>query len=273
MQVTAREAVRHVQERFPFPGYMEASPEVYLNIAETALRHVKPPAKILDFASGPCDKTAVLQSLGFECAAIDDLQDHWHGFGDNRKKILAFARESGVDLYLATEGSLPFEKSSFDMMMMHDILEHLHDSPRELINDLIELVRPGGYFFATVPNAVNIRKRLAVLLGRTNYPAFDSYYWFPGQWRGHVREYVRKDLVHLCTYLNLQVCELRSCHHMLRKVPKVLLPLYLGLTCLFTGWRDSWLLVAKKPKDWVTQREIPEDRLEAVLGRTTRYQY
>ena len=273
MQVTPREAFRKVEERFPFPGYMEAAEEAYLNIAETVLRHVKPPAKVLDFASGPCDKTAVLQALGYECSAIDDLEDHWHGIGDNRQNIVGFARELGIDFHLATDGSLPFERNSFDMVMMHDILEHLHDSPRELVNDLIELVRPEGYFFATVPNAVNIRKRLAVLLGRTNYPAFDSYYWFPGQWRGHVREYVRADLVRLCTHLNVQVCELRSCHHMLKKVPKVLRPLYLGLTCVFTGWRDSWLLVAQKPKDWVAKREIPEDRLEAVLGETTPYRY
>jgi hypothetical protein len=34
---------------------------------------------------------------------------------------------------------LPFDKCSFDMIMLHDVLEHLHDSPRDLLNDLFEL--------------------------------------------------------------------------------------------------------------------------------------
>jgi len=105
------------------------------------------------------------------------------------------------------------------MVMCHDVLEHLHDSPRELLNDLAELIKPTGLLFITVPNAVNIRKRISVLVGNTNHPRFDTYYWYPGPWRGHVREYVRKDLELLCQYLGFTIEQLNGCHHMLHVLP------------------------------------------------------
>ena len=64
--------------------------------------------------------------------------------------------------------------------MRHDGLEHLHDSLRDLLIELLGLVRPEGCFFATVPKAVNVRKRIHVMFGKTNLPSFQQYYWYPG---------------------------------------------------------------------------------------------
>lgn len=159
------------------------------------------------------------------------------------------------------------------MIMLHDVLEHLHDSPRDLMNDLLELVKPEGYLFVTVPNAVNIRKRLSVLFGRTNYPSFEDYYWYPSAWRGHVREYVREDLIKLSKYLNLEIVELRGCDHMLHRLPVASRPVYVLLTAIFSGWKDSWMLVAKKKRGWATNKTLPEDELACILRRDTPYKY
>jgi SAM-dependent methyltransferase len=241
-------AVRAVQSRFPFAGYM-GRPDVYRNIARTVERHLPEGSRILDFGSGPCDKTAVLQQLGYRCSACDDLQDDWHR--TRRDVITGFARDEGIDFHLVSR-DLPFSAGSFDMVMMHDVLEHLVDSPRELIASLINLLRDGGLLFVTVPNAGNIRKRLALLMGNTNLPDFAYYYWLPGPWRGHIREYVRPDLVKLADFLGLRVLELRSCHHMLVNLPPVIRPPYRFVTNVFPGWRDTWLMVAQRPTGWQT---------------------
>ena len=60
------------------------------------------------------------------------------------------------------------------MVMSHDVLEHLHHSPRDLLNDLCELIKPNALLFITVPNAVNIRKRIDVLRGKTNLPDYGT---------------------------------------------------------------------------------------------------
>ena len=72
---------------------------------------------------------------------------------------------------------MPFSHELFDMVMMHDVLEHIHDTPRELLNDLLELLKPQGLLFVTVPNQVNIKKRIKVVMGRTNLTAFETFYW------------------------------------------------------------------------------------------------
>lgn len=275
--MTIDEAIRRTIETFPFEGYM--TPEegkrkgVYFNVADTVLRHLQPGSAILDFGCGPCDKTAILQFLGFHCSAYDDLQDDWHKIPGNREKILCFANECGIDFKQATGGSLPFGKNSFDMIMLHDVLEHLHDSPRNLLNDLLELAKPNGLLFVTVPNAVNIRKRIDVWLGKTNLPRFEGYYWYPGSWRGHIREYVQNDLVLLADYLSLEVLELRGCDHMLQKLPSSIRPAYLFVTTFFPGWKDSWLLVARKKQGWAIKKTLPQCEFTRIFRTSISYDY
>lgn len=251
--MTPEQAVRKTAELFPFENYMwigETFRSAYENIALTVLKYLKPGASILDFGCGPCDKTAVLRFLGFKCSGYDDLLDGWHQAADTKEKIQKFASECEIDLRLPDDREFPFQAESFDMIMLHDVLEHLHDSPRDLLVWLLTLCRPGGYLFVTVPNAANVRKRIHLLIGKTNLPLFDQYYWSPDPWRGHVREYVKDDLAKLCDYLCLDIRELRGCDHMLQKVPKKAVSLYLLATRVLDSLKDSWLLVAKKPQEW-----------------------
>ena len=253
-------AFDEVVEAFPFGGYVSGiGVDAYRTIADVVRRYLDVGATILDFGAGPCDTAALLQRLGYRCFACDDLDDDWHGIGQNRQKILKFAAEQGVLFEHMKEPRLPdsYAPQFFDMAMLHAVIEHLHDSPRELLNDILQVVRSGGLLFLTVPNAANLRKRLDVLRGRTSLPRFDSYYWNPGPWRGHVREYVKGDLALLSEYLGLECLELRACDQMLEIVPHGIKRMYILLTKLFPGLKDSWLLVARKPDGWMPRRSLP----------------
>ena len=256
------EAIKQTIKLFPFENYMLHSngkeKEAYLNIAKTVKKYLNPEAKILDFGSGPCDKTAVLHFMGYNCFAYDDLQDDWHKISENRNKIISFSKECGINFTQADNKKLPFEKNSFDMVMLNDVLEHLHNSPRVIINDLLELCKADGLLFITVPNAVNIRKRRDVLFGKTNHPSFHKYYWSNDNWRGHIREYVKDDLVALTKYLDLEIIELRGCDHMLGQISPLFQPAYLFATRIFEGWKDSWLLVARKKQDWKKDKTLTQ---------------
>jgi SAM-dependent methyltransferase len=242
--MSIEEALGRVSATFPFPSYIEL-PDAYVEIAAAVTRFVAPGSRILDVGAGACDKTAMLSVLGYRCTAVDDFQDPWHLADDNREKIETFAAAHGVEVSV---GALP--EGSFDAVMLINLLEHLHESPRELLVDLVSRLTAGGVLVVAVPNAVNIRKRVAVLRGHTNLPPFESFFWWPGPWRGHVREYTRGDLSLLVHYLGLTVLDLRSYHHMLTKVPARLRGPYRAITRAFPGWRDSWLLVARKPASW-----------------------
>ena len=53
--------------------------------------------------------------------------------------------------------------------------------------------------------------------------------------------------------MGLEIIELKAVDHMLilEKIPKILIPFWKAITILFPGWKDSWSLLAKKPKGWV----------------------
>ncbi len=250
-------AIEETTKIFPFDGYMNHSYDAYKNISNIIYDLLNPGSKILDIGSGPADKPAILQKLGFECIAYDDLNDDWHKVDNNKEKILKFSSEAGVKYVIADENDPHFNLESFDMLMFNGVLEHLHSSPRTMLNKFIKYLKPNGYLFITVPNAVNIRKRIAVLFGKTNLPDYQSFYYHPGDWRGHIREYVENDLILLTKNLGLTIKLLRGCDHMistrLKKVNKIL---YLILTGLDRSLKDSWVMIAQKPDNWLPQKEI-----------------
>ncbi|MFF0789689.1 class I SAM-dependent methyltransferase [Streptomyces spiralis] len=258
-------AVAQVIDAFPFRGYFDPELSGHITLAQTVQRFLEPGSRILDFGAGPADKTAVLAALGYRCTAVDDLQDEWHKRGRARELILEFAERMGIEYVQLDGGALP-GTGTFDMVMLHDVLEHLHDSPRELLNGLLERVRDGGYLFVTVPNHVNLRKRFDVLRGRTSHPQYELYYWYPGNWRGHVREYTEGDCLALAKALGLQAREVRGTHHMLCKVPRRFLRAYLAASRLVPSTRDTWSMVARKPSGWVARQELDDAEFRRLTG-------
>lgn len=266
--ITAAEieqAIRDVTAEFPFPGYIEASPRSHYETAATAARYLNPGARILDFAAGPLDKTAVLQRLGFRCSAYDDLSDAWHDVADNRDAILRYARSIGID-YVLPPAAIP--EGPFDMVMAHDVLEHLHESPRAVLGALLDRTADDGLLFVTVPNAANLRKRMALVRGRTNLPSYPSYFWYEGTWRGHIREYVRDDLEQLAELMQIDVLELRGTHHLAYRLPGPVRVPYLALTKAMPSLRDTWLLVGRKRAGWCA----PDGPSPAVAEKLLRAQ-
>jgi len=210
------------------------------DVARTVCRYLPAGAQILDFGAGPADKTAVLAELGYACVAMDDLKDEWHVRGNAREMILDFAAEMDVQFISMDGDGLPPD-ARFDMVMLHSVVQHLHESPRDLLVGLIERIRTGGYLFITVPNHVNLRKRLAVLRGKTSHAPYVLYYWYPGQWRGYVREYTRGDCTELAEALGLDLVELRGVHHMLYRLPRWSRRAYVAVSRPSTEWRIAAL--------------------------------
>jgi SAM-dependent methyltransferase len=159
---------------------------------------------------------------------------------------------------------VPSTTGELDMVMSHDVLEHLHDPPRYLFAELMKRVRTGGYVYVTVPNHVNIRKRIAVLFGETNHPEFERYYWAPKPFRGHLREYTRGDCIGLANALGLELVEVKGWHQGLDGVPRGVLRLYLAFSALFPNTRDSWSMIA------VLHCEAPRSYRSARHGWPTR---
>ena len=217
--------------------------------------------RLLDIGSGPMDKTAMFKLLGFQCYAADDLTDPWHQRNDNADKIKEFAERTGIEFFhqTATDYALPFEPESFDVVCALGVIEHLHESPRCLLNTMGRFVRRDGLLVIAMPNSVNLRKRLSVLFGRTNYLSIDAFYHSAGQWRGHVREYTLSETVFICQTTGFEVLTQRTFEHLACKnLPTPLREFYLMLTSIVPTLGSSLLVICRKLVSWEPQAEDPE---------------
>jgi SAM-dependent methyltransferase len=85
---------------------------------------------------------------------------------DADREALAEAAKLGLETRWADlDQPLDFEDNSFDVVVAGELLEHLRD-PQRLVGEIRRVLRPGGTFVASVPNAYRLKGRLLFLLGR-----------------------------------------------------------------------------------------------------------
>ena len=85
---------------------------------------------------------------------------------DADRDALSEAAKLGIETRWADlDEALPFEDASFDVVVAGELLEHLRD-PGRLVGEARRVLRPGGSFVASVPNAFRLKNRLRFLLGR-----------------------------------------------------------------------------------------------------------
>ena len=245
---------------FPFKGYIKESRKTgYKKMVSLISKWCPDDCKILDFGAGPCDKTAMFSLYGYKVTAFDTLEDAWHKLEGNKEKILKFSKQVNIDYILPSKNSeMPFMNQTYDVIMSHDVFEHFHKSPRVILNKLLTRLKDSGILAITVPNAANLRKRIDILRGRTNYQKYPYFYWYPGEWNGHVREYVRSDLKYLNEYLGLELLELTGYSLQLDVLPYLLRRPFDVLSKLMPSIRDSWMMICRKPENWEQKLE-PND--------------
>ena len=257
-------ALKKTQEAFPFDNYINETNRLTMQAIVFELSkffQLSKNKRLLDIGSGPMDKTGVFQSLGFECYAVDDLNDPWHLRGDNIAKIKEFANNLGIIFYHQKPGeyNIPFEENSFDVVCSLAVIEHLHESPRSLLNSMGTYARPGGILIIQMPNSVHLRKRISVLFGRTNYPPVDMFFNSIGIWRGHVREYTLKETEYICKSSGFEILSSTTFEHLAhQKLKTPLRQLYILLGNIFPTFRSSLLVVCRKPESWMPVKEDPE---------------
>lgn len=244
-----------IKKNFPFKNYNDTKRDYidikqnsHLNIVSNILKVKNSDSTILDFGCGPLDKTAILKKLGYKCYAIDDHNDDWHLKDNNKAKIYQYAKSLDISLYNSVQNLIKNNQNiKFDLIMLNDIIEHLHNSPRFLLNELDPLLKKDGFYLITVPNSLNLKKRIKVLCGKTNYVEFRSFFLHEGNtFRGHVREYSKDCLSELCEIMNYEIIKLRGCNQMLHRIPNLFLPMWKIFTNIFPNLSDSYILIAKK---------------------------
>jgi SAM-dependent methyltransferase len=106
---------------------------------------------------------------------------------------------------------LPFTGGSFDVILSHEVLEHVRDDRRS-VEEMLRVLAPGGVIVLFVPNlAYPFETHGVYWRGRYHFGNIPLVHYLPSRWRKqltpHVRAYSRSDLERLFKQLPVTIRE------------------------------------------------------------------
>lgn len=244
---TSLNAFKKLKREFPFPGYIK-SPDKYVTLFKY-IKEFPPDSKILDLGCGPCDVSAFMALLGYNVTGIDDLQDQWHLIGKNRQRIMKFSERLNVELVTQDLQSY-LKTNTYDVVLNLDVIEHLHNSPREMLNGAINSLRTDGKIIIATPNAAWLYNRIRLLAGKEVNIQTDFLYWNVGKYRSHTKEYTRTDLHRILIYQNLVKIEIKMHNIAIKPTSGIISTVYDIVSNLYPNWRDTIIASGYKPDGW-----------------------
>jgi len=135
-------------------------PHGLLNLIETLPRSLR----VLEIGAGGGFTLAALRDIGFHHLVGSDLT---HTTLEAMR-----AKLEPIGLVAADAESLPFQNSSFDLLLSSDVVEHLPDLEAH-VTEVARVPAPGGRYLFKTPNRL-IAERYYRALG-----LYDSYFWHP----------------------------------------------------------------------------------------------
>jgi SAM-dependent methyltransferase len=94
------------------------------------------------------------------------------GIDVDREALAVASERLGIEtLWADVEAGLPFDDASFDVVVAGELLEHLAD-PVAAVANVRRVLKPGGRFVGSVPNAFRLKSRIRFAAGR--HPETDA---------------------------------------------------------------------------------------------------
>jgi 2-polyprenyl-3-methyl-5-hydroxy-6-metoxy-1,4-benzoquinol methylase len=133
----------------------------------------------------------VLSLLGLTVTVLDNYAQRRLSEAE-REKIetvldTVYAR-AGIKVINENAYTAQIGLEEYDVVSAFEVLEHLVDSPRAVVENIYIALRHGGRFVCTVPNIARLGSRLRVLCGRSVLPSYDAFYQDGAPFLGHRRE-------------------------------------------------------------------------------------
>lgn len=153
--------------------------------------------KILDVGCG----------IGTYLRAFKRFTDELYGVEVDTKRVEK-AKKVAPNICVAPAEKLPFDEGSFDIVLSHEVLEHVEDD-QKAVEEAIRVLKLGGHFVIFVPNRLFPFETHGFYLGKRyisgNIPLIN---YLPNFLRNklapHVRVYTRRSLKKLFSGLPVQ---------------------------------------------------------------------
>ena len=136
-------------------------------------------------------------------AVFPDVTLETLGFYDDRFGRMEGVAHTNFNLNEAADEARWPLLEPFDVILLAEVIEHLHVPPTRVLAMLRGLLRPGGVLLIQTPNPVNLARRLALLRGKSPFEIIRDDTTNPG----HYCEYTVENLVYLAGISGLEVLE------------------------------------------------------------------
>jgi SAM-dependent methyltransferase len=164
----------------------------------------------------PLENSAILDvgcGLGMYVRAFRRYSQDVHGVDIDEEKVAQAGKEL-PNIRLAPAEELPYPDGSFDVVLLHEVIEHVTDD-RQTIVEAVRVLRrgegeSGGRLVIFAPNRLYpFETHGAYWGGRYHFGNIPLVNYLPDRWRDHfcphVRAYTRHDLRRLLSDLPIQV--------------------------------------------------------------------
>ena len=160
---------------------------------------------ILDLGCGPeLRDLGEIAQLGASCCLGIDMYDPPSELRLRTK--VQFIR-ADIDDY-----SLPLTDGSIDLVLLHNVFEHLHN-PLRVLEEAGRVLRPGGRLSMITENHASLKNRIRLLLGGSVHFPLDRFLSSEDRivkggravFTGHIREYTSSELRHIVFRAGLRV--------------------------------------------------------------------
>jgi len=105
----------------------------------------------------------------------------------------------------------PYPDAFFDLVVFQEVIEHLHNSPKLVLDEIKRVLKPNGYMIISTPNLASLAKRWNLLKGRSNHWDLKRYYLYeyvspPSRdYIGHTREFTLGELAKMLEWAGFSI--------------------------------------------------------------------
>lgn len=153
--------------------------------------HMPKSGKLLEIGSYPFDRTKDLINLKYDFTGLDLKHEkpEWNV----------------VKCDIETE-AFPFRDSTFDIVLMMQVMEHLGRNPINPLLEINRVLKPGGKLFLSTPNFYHLRNKFYMMFKGYQYEMFNFIKHVNNQdYTGHIRTYSKKELEMFFDYAKLKM--------------------------------------------------------------------
>lgn len=132
----------------------------------------RPPGKLLDVGCRPGFLSLAAKRMGYEVYGVDFMTS----------KINFLENSFGIQLtqHNIEVSDLPFEDSTFDVVLFTDVIEHLSISVSFPLSETFRVLKKNGILLLSTPNVLSLINTLKISLFRENiYAGINTFYKGP----------------------------------------------------------------------------------------------